>query len=142
MYRSPLRSKNNRRAVATVELVICLPIVLTITIATIDLCSAMFLKETLTIAAYEGARAGAPKGGTDAQVISRVQRLLDERGIAYEPASVVSISGNSFDSADALEHVTVTVQVPAAGNLISATQFFRDATLQADVTMRKEYANP
>lgn len=131
---------NSRRAVATVELLICLPIVLTITVATIDLCSAMFLKESLTIAAYEGARLGVPKGGTDAQVSARVVELLEERGIEYGAASVVSITG-SFDTAETMEHVTVTVEVPAAGNLISATQFFRDATLRADVTMRKEYAN-
>jgi Flp pilus assembly protein TadG len=54
------RTRKSRQAAATVELAICLPVVLTIAFGTIDICSVLFLKESLTIAAYEGARAGMP----------------------------------------------------------------------------------
>jgi len=140
MRAAPSRSRP-RQAVATVELAICLPLVFALAVATIDLCSAMFLKESLTIAAYEGARAGSPKGGTNADAIARVTALLDDRDITYDAGQVVTISGDGFDDAETLDHVTLTVQVPAAGNLLSATQFFRNANLQARVTMRKEYGN-
>ncbi|QEG40005.1 TadE family protein [Roseimaritima ulvae] len=135
------RNQHHRRGVATAELAICLPIVIAICVATIDICSAMFLRESLTIAAYEGARVGAPKGGTNELARVRVLQLLDERNINYDPDEVVTISGDSFENADTMEHVTVTVRAPAAGNLISATQFFNNKTIEAQVTLRKEYAN-
>ena len=135
------RNVHHRRGVATAELAICLPIVIAICVATIDICSARFLRESLTIAAYEGARVGAPKGGTDALARVRILQLLDERNITYESGDVVTISGNSFETADTMDHVTVTVRAPAAGNLISATQFFNNKTIEAQVTLRKEYAN-
>ncbi|QDS92320.1 TadE-like protein [Roseimaritima multifibrata] len=140
------RRKNHnrpiRRALATAELAICLPIVLAICVATIDLCSAMFLKESLTIAAYEGSRLGIMKGGTNARATARVRELLDERNITYDAGSVVTFSDTDFDTADTMEHITLTVEAPAAGNLISATQYFNNRTIQAQVVMRKEYANP
>lgn len=141
MYAPRRRNSARRQGVAAAELAICLPIVIAICVATIDICSAMFLRESLTVAAYEGARVGAPKGGTDALVRTRVLDLLDERNIVYDAGDVVSISAPGFGGADTMEHVTVTVRAPAAGNLVSATQFFNNKQLQAQVTMRKEYSN-
>ena len=46
-----------------------------------------------------------------------------------------------FTGADTLENVTVTVQVPCAGNLLIPSQWFDDLNLSASVTMRKEYQN-
>ncbi len=135
------RHTRRRSGLATAELAICLPIMVAISMATIDICSAMFLRESLTIAAYEGARAGVPKGGTNALATTRVRQLLDERNIVYDAGQVVTFSGTTFDNADTMDHVTLTVQAPAAGNLISATQFFNNTNLSARVTMRKEYAN-
>ncbi|MEM7477388.1 MAG: TadE/TadG family type IV pilus assembly protein [Planctomycetota bacterium] len=132
----------NRSGVATIECVLCLPVLFIITFATIDLCSAMFLKETLTIAAYEGARVGSASGGTDALAVSRIEEILDERGITYDATSV-SFAGASFDDADTLELVTVTVQVPCASNLpVTSAQLFSGQFLSASVTLRKQFANP
>ena len=78
---------------------------------------------------------------TDADAKARVMEFLDDRGIAYSGANVVSFGSPSFDDADTLEHVTITVNVPAAGNLLIPSQMFGDMTLSADVTMRKEYRN-
>lgn len=141
MRRQRKRLRPNRDAIATAELAVCLPLILTICIATIDLCSAMFLRESLTIAAYEGARVGVPKGGTNATATARITALLDERNIQYDAGSVVTFSGNGFDGAQTLDHVRVTVSVPAATNLISPAKFFGNKQISAAVTMRKEYAN-
>ena len=77
-------SHRSRRAVATVEFAICLPALIALTIGTIDICSMLFLKESITLAAYEGARRGVGRDRTNADVISRVQEFLDERNIAYD----------------------------------------------------------
>ncbi|QDS87552.1 TadE-like protein [Rosistilla ulvae] len=141
------RRKANRTGAAVVEMAICLPVLITLTVATIDVCSAMFLKESLSIAAYEGARVGIARGGTNAEATARVKEILDERGITYKNNEVVQIqrtnspTSGGFDSAETLEHCRVLVQVPASGNILSPAQLFSSGNIQAFVWMRKEYAN-
>ncbi len=129
-----------RVATATAEIAIVLPVLLTLTLATVDLCSVFFLKESVSIAAYEGARRGVNRGGTNAAVISRVQEVLTERGIQFD-GDVVSFEGADFNSAETLEHVTLVVTVPAANNLLSPAGLYGDMTLTSRVTMRKEFQN-
>lgn len=129
-----------RKGVATVECALCLPIFVTITLATIDLCSAMFLKESLTLAAYEGSRVGVQRGGTDTIVKNKIESFLDERGISYASDSIV-ISNPGFDNATTLAHVTITVTVPCDGNMPFTGGIFVGRSLSASVTMRKEFVN-
>lgn len=129
-----------RVATATAEVAICLPVLLTLTLATVDLCSVFFLKETVAIAAYEGARRGINRGGTDAAAIARARQVLSERGIDIG-ADGISFDGVTFDDAETLEHVTFIVSVPAAGNLVAPAGLYGDLTLTARVTMRKEFQN-
>ena len=139
--------RRGRHGTATVEMAICLPVLLTLTIATIDVCSAMYLKESVAIAAYEGARVGAERGGTNAQAIARARQVLDDRGITYNANNVVQIrrtenpNSGGFDVAETLEHCRVRVRVPAQGNIISPAKLFSSGTIQSFVWMRKEYKN-
>jgi Flp pilus assembly protein TadG len=139
--RRQLRKQCKRSGVAAVEFAIVLPALVALTLGTLDVCSMMFLKETAVLAAYEGARRGIGRGGTNADVVARVTEFLDERGVDYVAADVVTIGGRGFGAAETLENVTVTVTVPAAGNLLVSSQMFGDMTLTANVTMRKEYKN-
>lgn len=130
----------HRAATATVEVAICLPVLMTLTLATIDLCSLFFLKETVSIAAYEGARRGINRGGTSAAATARVQEVLDERGITYG-GNVVTFDGKNYNNAETLEHVTLVVTIPAAGNLLAPAGLYGDLLLSSQVTMRKEFEN-
>jgi len=130
-----------RRGVATLEFAMVLPVLMILTIGTMDLCSLMFLKESVVIAAYEGARQGVDRGRTNADVTARVTAFLDERGINHSGAGSVTISGPGFGGASTLEAVTVTVSVPADGNLLIPSQLYGGMTVSADVTMLKEYEN-
>jgi hypothetical protein len=100
----------------------------------------MFLRESAVLAAYEGARQGVGRGRTNADASARVTEFLDERNVIYN-GDVVSVSSPGFASAETLENVTVTVNVPAAGNLLIPSQMFGDMIVSASVTMRKEYKN-
>ena len=133
------RRSNNRRGIAATECALVIPIIFAFTLFTIEMCTIMFLKETVTIAAYEGARVGIQRGGTDALVEFRIEEFLDERGITY--SNPVTIEAPSFDDAEELEHVRTTVSVPAAGNLPFGW-FFGGLEISANVTMRKEFPNP
>jgi hypothetical protein len=142
MVLTMLRQNQKRKGTAATECALCLPIIILFTLFSIEVCSVMFLKEAITIAAYEGGRVGIQRGGTDANVEFRVMEFLNERGIAY--SDPVTISDPGFDNAGELEHVTTTVTVPVNGNLFSgwAGWVFDGMELEASVTMRKEFANP
>lgn len=130
-----------RRGAACVEAAFCLPILFAITISTMDICSALFLRETVTLAAYEGARSGIARAQTNADARNRVAEFLTERGVQFESGSVVTISSPGFDTANTLDNVTVTVTIPCQPNLIMPTQLFFGKNISASVTMRKEFAN-
>lgn len=101
----------------------------------------IFLKESVTIAAYEGARRGVGRGRTNADVTNRIIGFLDDRDISYDSSQLVTYGSPDFTSADTLENVTVTVTVPAAGNLLIPSAMFGNMTVSSSVTMRKEYKN-
>lgn len=141
IHRRRSRKQHKRSGVATIEFAIILPALIALTIGTMDLCSLMFLRETAVLAAYEGARRGVGRGRTNADVIDRVTEFLDERNVQHDGGGAVTISGSGFDGAQTLEHVTVTVNVPAAGNLLIPSAMFDGMMIEASVTMRKEYQN-
>src|ERR1700755_771469 len=72
---------STRRGVAAAELAVCLPVVVLIVMATIESCSALFLKQSLTGAAYEGVRTAIEKGSTSATVQARCDQILADRRI-------------------------------------------------------------
>tara|TARA_R110002049_G_scaffold27321_2_gene94076 strand:- start:184058 stop:184513 length:456 start_codon:yes stop_codon:yes gene_type:complete len=130
-----------RKGAASVEFAFCLPVLFFLTFGTIDVCTMLFLNETASLAAYEGARRGVGRGYTNADSTARIVEFLDERGITYNAGNVVSYSSPGFDGADTLEHVTVTVTIPCDGNLILPSEMIGDLVVTGEVTMRKEYKN-
>ena len=72
---------STRRGVAAAELAVCLPVVVLLVVATIESCSALFLKQSLTVAAYEGVRTAIEKGSTTANVQTACDQILADRRI-------------------------------------------------------------
>jgi len=132
---------SHRRGTATVEMALITPVLMLLTLGTLDICSMIFLKEAATLAAYEGARSGIEKGKTNQDAIDSITTFLSERKIVHSPNSSIKISKPGFDQAETLQHVTVTVTLPIKGNLLIAPQLIRNLTLKASVSMRKEYRN-
>jgi len=130
----------SRQGVATVEFAIVLPVLIALTMGTMDVCSIYFLKESAVLAAYEGARQGVARGRTNDHVVSRITNFLDQRNIQYD-ANVVEFSSPGFTNAETLENVTVRVTIPTQGNLLIPSGILGDLRLTAEVTMRKEYGN-
>ena len=133
-------TRRRRKGVAAAEFAVVLPIFVTLFIGVNETCTALYLKEQVTIAAYEGARVGIQRKSTNAFAVDRVKDFLDERGVTYDAQKVVVISSPGFDTAQTMEHVTTTVTVPLKGNSLTGG-FFTDQELSASVTMRKEYQN-
>lgn len=130
-----------RRGIAATEAAFCLPIVLLLMFGTLGVCNALFLKETITIAAYEGARAGVKKNATAATVTTTVQSVLSARGLTQRTAGdfEITVTPSSLSSLKALDPVTVTVNVPVSGYVPFVGNFFRSTRVGASVTMVREF---
>ncbi len=141
MIKRRSQKSRQRKAAASVEFAICMPVLIALTLGTMDLCSLIFLKESVTIAAYEGARQGVGRDRTNADVTNRVVEFLNDRDIEFDNAQLMTFNSVDFTSADTLENVTFTVEVPCAGNMLIPSGLFGHLTVSSTVTMRKEYRN-
>src|SRR4051812_34739366 len=80
--------RRKARGVAAAELAVCLPIVVLMVIATIEACSALFLKQSLTAAAYEGVRTAIAQAATTADVQAACNQILADRKIRNATVSI------------------------------------------------------
>jgi hypothetical protein len=133
LRQNPRRRKS--RGVAAAELAVCLPVVVLIVLATIEACSALFLKQSLTVAAYEGARTALADRTNPGGVQDACKQVLKDRNvrggnIKLKPSDISSLQpGDFFD---------VTISAPCDKNSLVPTTFYRGRTLQATASMMVE----
>ena len=132
---SPAGRTGQSRGVAAAELAVCLPIVVLLVVATIEACSAVFLKQSLTVAAYEGVRTALVEGSTETTIRLKCEQILGDRRIeggvvTVQPADVASLQPGEF--------VDVTVSAPCAVNSVVPASFYRGKTLSATASMMIE----
>jgi Flp pilus assembly protein TadG len=133
MRRSHRRRK--ARGVAAAELAVCLPVVVLMVIATIEACSALFLKQSLTAAAYEGVRTAIEQAATTGDVQAACNQILADRKIKN---ATVNINPTAFSNLKPGDFVAITVSAPCASNSLVPTTFYRGRTLSATATMMIE----
>jgi Flp pilus assembly protein TadG len=135
------RLSNNRRhasrkGVAAAELAVCLPVIVLIVLATIEACTMVFLKQSLSIAAYEGARVSLAQNATNSSVQNAANQILTQRRVnggtvTIEPSNIVAVAPG--------EYMTITCSAPASRNSIIPIRFYRGRTLSGSATMMKEF---
>jgi hypothetical protein len=121
--------------VAAAELAVCLPIVVLLVIATIEACSAIFLKQSLTVAAYEGVRTALVDGATASNVQTACNQVLADRKIE---GATVTVSPLDIASLSPGEYVDVTVTAPCSENSVVPANFYRGRSLSATASMMIE----
>jgi hypothetical protein len=127
--------RRTRGGVAAAELAVCLPIVVLLVVATIEACSAIFLKQSLTVAAYEGVRTALQEGATPQSVEDTCNRILADRRIRR---ARVRVRPSDVDSLEPGDFVDVVVSAPAAANSVVPAAFYRGRTLSATASMMIE----
>jgi len=130
------RSARRTRGVAAAELAVCLPVVVLLVIATIEACSAIFLKQSLTVAAYEGVRTALEEAGTSGAVQAACNQILTDRKVrgaqvTLRPANVAALQPGDY--------IDVTVTAPCDANSLVPTAFYRGRSLSATASMMVEY---
>jgi Flp pilus assembly protein TadG len=124
-----------RRAAAAAEMAICLPLMVMLVLGSIETCSMIFLRHSLTIASYEGARVAIDFDGTSAAAIDRCEEILDAREVAD---AEVSIEPENVESVPRGDTIAVTVSAPCDSNNIIPAWFYGGKTLSHTMTMVKE----
>jgi hypothetical protein len=107
-----------------------------ITLATIEACSMIFLRQSLEIAAYEGARAAIVPGTDQDDVQQKCLVLAAARGVNGTSASVTP---SNFQNAAYGTFIKVTVTAPCDANGLLAPLFYANQTITAEVEMMNEY---
>jgi len=122
-----------RKGLATVELAICLPLIVIIAFGSIEATNMIFLEQRLTAAAYEGARKATVPGKTSADATAATNSILSQFSIS---GSTVTITPTVTATTAVGTQVKVSVSAPISSNMGGITPFFTTMTnLSASVTM-------
>ena len=135
MRTAKTRRLRKRRGVAAVEFAVCLPVIILIVFGSIEASSFIFLKQSLSSAAYEGIREAVRSDSTTADATSRASNILDSRLVQ---GFQVSFPGGNVENAERGDEIVIEVSAPTQPNSPLAGNFIANRTLTARVVMVKE----
>lgn len=127
---------HDRHGAVAVEMAVVLPVLLLLIFGIIESCNLIYLKQSLTVAAYEGARASIAEGNTDVEVQSRANQIINDRKVK---SSTLTVTPSNFTAAPYGTYIAVEVSAPYSANSIIPGWFFGSTTLKSKVRMMKEY---
>ena len=96
----------------------------------------IFLKQSLTVAAYEGSRTALEQGAVLADVDATCQQILSDRRVQ---GAQLTVTPSNFDTLNPGDYIDVFISAPAEPNAVLPVNFFRGKTLSARVSMMKEF---
>ena len=129
------RKRSKRLGAATVELAVCLPLIVLVTFGGMEGASLIFTKQALVASAYEGVKVAVAQDATTAEVLAATQSVLDGRTLN---GTTVEISPSNFSNLDRGEFVTVTVSCPGDANSVFPFGPFQGRTVSVSSVMVKE----
>ena len=125
----------SRRAAATVEFAVCLPVVFLVVFGSIQAASMLFLRQAAIQAAYEGVKVAIRDTGTDDRTLAAAQAVIDGRRLTNV---TIDIAPSNVNALDAGTVVDVTVSVPSDENTLFPFSFFTGRVVTANAVMVKE----
>lgn len=133
MQKHSKQSETVRKGTATVEAAVCLPLLLVLVFGSIEASNAIFLKQSLSMAAYEAAKAAAVPQGTDAAAKQRCSEVMAVRDVStfdvrFSPASITSSTPRGT-------RIGVTITVDADSAALGPLWFFTGKKLSSTVYM-------
>ena len=129
------RRHRDRRGVAATEFAVCLPVIVLLVLGMIECCTMIFLKQSLTIASYEGVRTALEERAVSSDVLRTSQQILTQRRVQ---GGSITVNPSNIPAIPTGQYITVTVSAPADSNSVLPGSFFRGRTLSASATMMKE----
>ena len=124
-----------RKGTSTVELAVCLPVIVLIVFGTLQASSMYFMRQALVQSAYETVREVVKSDGSQAIAIQRGQQTLEFRNITGE---TITFAPPQVENLAPGTPVTVTVVADGDINTILPFSVFSGRTISATATMNKE----
>lgn len=113
------------------EFAICLPVLVAVTLAFIDLTNLIYFRQTIKIACYDAARAAAESTANSQSVQDTADRLLSMRGVDNYQLTLP----NNFDAIQRGNIVKVGLTVPLSEMTSFAGMGLWDDSLSNGVTI-------
>ncbi|MEM1303328.1 MAG: TadE family protein [Planctomycetota bacterium] len=135
MRQQSATTRSTRRGVAATEFAVCLPVMILLLLGMIETCSAIFLKQSLAVAAYEGAHTAVVPGATAADVRRVAEGVLADRRVQ---GGSVDVLPSGLDAIAPGQPIEVRVSAPSDGNTLISGRFFRGRTLTSTAVFVKE----
>ncbi|MFM7056898.1 MAG: TadE/TadG family type IV pilus assembly protein [Planctomycetota bacterium] len=132
--RAFLQQVAQRLGAATVETAVCLPFLLVMVFSSVELSGAVFLKHSVNLAAYEGARTVTRPGDNAATAASRVGQILASRRVS---SYTYSCNPPVTSTTPRGTPVEVTVTAPAGSLSLGPLRLLAGRTMSAKFTMAR-----
>ena len=126
----------SRSGIAATEFAVCLPILLVILIGIIEACSMVYLKQTLSVAAYEGVRVALKPDAAASDITAACNRILTQRKVQ---GATVTITPADFAVQPEQTWITVRVAATGSGNSVIAGWFYDTLVVDGQATIMKEF---
>ena len=133
LHKPTVADDQPRGGIATVEIAVMLPLLLVLTFGSIEAANAIFLKQTVTIAAYEATKIAAKNGGTTQMAETRCSEFLASRGITSY--TFTTTPGNVTQQTERGTQISVQLSVSASASAAGPWRFYNDTTISKTVTM-------
>lgn len=121
-----------RRGAAMIELAVCLPLLVIATLGTIEACAMIYLKQTLAVAAFEGARLGLIKGSESINVEAQCQYVLMDHNVSNYSIAMSPSDPATLQSGD---YFRVEVSALCAPNSLVGGMFYLGKSFSESVEL-------
>jgi len=118
-----------------VETAILMPLLVLVTFGALELSNMIFLKQSLSIASYEGAKRATSPGVSESQIRSRVQEILGSRGITN---ATIAVTPTITSATVRGTMVVVSVSSNGGGVGFLSVNIFNPTTLQNHTAMVRQ----
>ncbi|WP_186776548.1 TadE/TadG family type IV pilus assembly protein [Rubripirellula reticaptiva] len=127
------RTLRQRRGTTAIELALVIPVLFGLLFAAIDFARVQNIRDTASLAAYEGARQGILPGKSAATVREVAQENIDALGVLD---AVITVTPSTIT--DQTPEITVSIDTPLSTNLYAYCSFFKNKTIHATCSLKRE----
>jgi len=144
--RAVRRGRRKSRGAAAVELALCLPFLVTLSLGCMESCNLIYVRTRMNSAAYEAARTAtrpttaAQATATATSVVTYANNLLSQLGVQGAQVSVQvidhsTLQSKSLSAAVPLDLVTVSITAPLNQNCFTNYVMSNSMNLTAQVSL-------
>ncbi|MFO1062818.1 MAG: TadE/TadG family type IV pilus assembly protein [Pirellulales bacterium] len=129
-------ARRQRTGGAIVEFAVCFPIFFLITMATIETCRLIYLRQSIKIAAYECARLAIIPDITSDVLVDQCDLILSSRRLVNYQLTTVPADLSSAQYGDL---ITTSIEIPIDDNVLMGRWFYPHATFKETVSIMAEH---